>query len=74
MLSRLETISVNTYLAPYPLAAAYAGMNRKEAAMEWLESAYEEHSDQITYIGKDPRFDSLRNEPGFQELLRKIGL
>jgi serine/threonine protein kinase/Tfp pilus assembly protein PilF len=67
-------ISTNTYVAPFHIAGAYVGLNQKQQALEWLEKAYQDHSDQITYIAKDPRFDPIRNDPEFQKLLRKIGL
>jgi serine/threonine protein kinase/tetratricopeptide (TPR) repeat protein len=74
LVERQIRISTNTYVAPFHIAGAYVGLNQKQEALEWLEKAYQERSDQVTYIAKDPRFDSIRNEPEFQELLRKIGL
>jgi serine/threonine-protein kinase len=74
MFDQLLRISINTYVPPFHLAGICVGLNQKDQAMEWLERAYQERSDQITYIGEDPRFDSLRNDPRFQDLLRRIGL
>jgi hypothetical protein len=39
-----------------------------------LGRAYEERDVWLTWLGVEPRFDGLRTEPRFQELLRDIGL
>ena len=74
MLDQLLRISINTYVPPFHLAGICIGLRDNDCALEWLEKAYQQRSDQITYIGKDPRFDPLRNDPRFQDLLRRIGL
>ena len=50
------------------------GRTDKEKAIEKLEIAYEEREGFIPMINVDPRFDALRNEPRFQELVKKVGL
>ena len=42
-------------------------------ALDWLEKAYEDGDHNMPYIGK-PLFDSLRSDPRYQDLLRRIGL
>jgi hypothetical protein len=74
MLDRLARISVNTYVAPYPVAAAYAGMNRKEQALEWLEKAYQEHYPRMFCMRLDPRFDSLHSDERFKAYLHRLHL
>ena len=71
---QLLRISFNTYVPPFYLAGVCVGLGDKDCAIEWLQTAYEERSDQITYIGKDPRFDPLRSDPRFQQILRNVGL
>jgi serine/threonine-protein kinase len=56
------------------VAADYALLGEKELAFEWLEKAFAEHDDAITYLKVDTSFDSLKSEPRFQDLLRRIGL
>jgi eukaryotic-like serine/threonine-protein kinase len=73
-LDQLLRISINTYVPPFHLAGICVGLNQNDRAIDWLEKAYNDRSDQITYIGKDPRFDSLREDPRFQDLVRRIGL
>ena len=39
-----------------------------------LERAYEAHDLQMAFLKVDPNLDSLRGEPRFQELVRRVGL
>jgi eukaryotic-like serine/threonine-protein kinase len=68
-----DLLARKEYVPPVDIAAIYIGLKDKEKALEWLEKAYEVRSDQITYINKEPRFDPLRSDPRFQDLLRRIG-
>ena len=50
----------------------HAGFGEKEEALSWLEKGYEERAAWIVYLNTDPRYDNLRSEPRFQELLRRM--
>jgi eukaryotic-like serine/threonine-protein kinase len=61
-------------VVPYSVALGYAGMNDRERALDWLERAVDEHDPNVTlYLGTDPLLDSLRSDPRFQRLLRRVG-
>ena len=53
---------------------AYIGAGRKDQAMALLQKAYSEHANIMTSLKVDPRYDSLRDNPRFQELLRSLRL
>ena len=46
----------------------------KDQGLEWLQKAYEDRSFQVALLKVEPRFDSLRLDPRFSDLLRRIGL
>lgn len=52
----------------------FAGLGDKEQALTWLEKAYEERADGLTWLNVDPMLDNLRAEPQFQSLVKRIGL
>jgi serine/threonine protein kinase/tetratricopeptide (TPR) repeat protein len=56
----------------YHLANLYLYAGEKERAFEWLEKAYVEHNRNMPYITL--HFDSLRSDPRFQDLVRRVGV
>jgi tetratricopeptide (TPR) repeat protein len=74
ILDELETESRRRRVSPVYLARIYAGLGDKERALALLQQAYEERSDHLLSLSIDPVFDSLRSNPRFVELLRRVGL
>jgi DNA-binding winged helix-turn-helix (wHTH) protein len=74
MLGELENLSQRRYVSPYWLGLVYAGLGDRARALQLLDRAYEERDVWLTWLGVEPRFDVLRTDPRFQELLRNIGL
>jgi len=63
------------YVSPYDVATIYAGLEEKDEAMAWLEKAYEDRSGWLAlWLKVDPKFDGLRADSRFQELLQRVGL
>jgi TolB-like protein/DNA-binding winged helix-turn-helix (wHTH) protein/tetratricopeptide (TPR) repeat protein len=75
VLSEMTTRARRAYMSPMWLARAHAAAGRSDEALTWLERAYEGSplSDELTTIG-DPVWDSLRDRPRFQVVLRKMGI
>jgi len=74
ILDRLLITSKTARIAAHHFALIYVGMGRKKEAFGWLEKAYDEHSPMMAWLEVDQRFDSLRQEPKFQDLVRRVGL
>ena len=74
MLDELTQLSRKQYVPPYSIALIYAGLGEKDQAFAWLEEGYKEHAFQMQLLGMEPRWDSLRSDPRFTDLLRRIGL
>ncbi len=72
ILAKLKT--TKDYVSPAELAILYAGLGDKEGAFASLEKAYAAHDLQMQFLKVDPHYDSLRSDPRFNELLRKVGL
>jgi TolB-like protein/DNA-binding winged helix-turn-helix (wHTH) protein len=62
------------YVSPVGLAILYAALGERERALALLERAYSAHDQQLIWLGIDMGFDSLRSEPRFQDLLRRVGV
>jgi tetratricopeptide (TPR) repeat protein len=61
------------YVSPYQIATGYADLGDKEHAFEWLNTAFKEHDGVLTSLPTDFQFDSLRSDPRYTELVRRIG-
>jgi TolB-like protein/DNA-binding winged helix-turn-helix (wHTH) protein/Tfp pilus assembly protein PilF len=73
-LQELLRIGRRETLDPRLLAWAYLGLGEKDEALDWLEKAYAKHSDEMVSLKVNPGYDTLRGEPRFQVLLRRLGL
>ena len=56
------------------VAAVYAGLGDKEQAFAWLEKDFQARSGDLVRIKWYPAFDSIRNDPRFKDLLKRIGI
>ena len=74
ILDDLTELAKQKYVAPYFFAGIHIGLGENERAIEYLQKCYEEHSHWLIYLHLDPSMDDLRDHPGFQDLLRRVGL
>jgi tetratricopeptide (TPR) repeat protein len=73
VLGELQSLTTQKYVPPFTIAMIYAGLGDKDQAFAWLEKAYAERSVWLTWLKVDPKFDSLRADPRFANLLQRIG-
>ena len=73
-LEELRKTSKWRYVPTMYLACICAGLADKDRAFFWLERAYQERSDGLTYLNVEPTFDPLRSDARFKDLLRRVGL
>ncbi len=59
---------------PAMLAWACAETAENDQALRWLEKAYEQHSNRLAGLKVNPVFDTVRSDPRFQDLMRRVGL
>jgi serine/threonine protein kinase/tetratricopeptide (TPR) repeat protein len=57
----------------YQIALIYAALGDKDQAFAWLDKAIERR-DLVIFLKTDPPWDSLRSDPRFPALLRRINL
>jgi DNA-binding winged helix-turn-helix (wHTH) protein/TolB-like protein/Tfp pilus assembly protein PilF len=73
-LSELTSIGERSYVPPYNVALIYHGLGDTDNALKWLERALEERDAHLVQIAVEPRWDSLRANSRFQELVKRLGL
>lgn len=59
---------------PYRIGIAYALLNDKDQAFAWLEKAYAARQAYLYYLKCEPRLDSLRSDPRYTDLLKRMNL
>lgn len=72
ILRELET--TKQYVSPFDLATLYAGLGENHLAFQSLERAYSAHELQMQNLGIEPGLDTLRSDPRFKDLMRRVGL
>jgi tetratricopeptide (TPR) repeat protein len=71
VLDKLQRAAKKGFVAPAQFAMIYIGLGEKEEALKWLEKAYDART--LHTLKVDPMYDSLRDEPRFQKMLKKMG-
>jgi TolB-like protein/Flp pilus assembly protein TadD len=74
MLNELEKKSTQQYISSIYFSTIYIGLGEKDRAFEWLEKAYNERSVWLIYINRSPIYDSIRSDPRYTDLLKKMDL
>lgn len=73
----LETLLARAeeqYLPSYWIALIHVGLGDLDQAFEWLDRAFEERSSWLVWSKVEPRFDVLRPDPRFADLLERMDL
>jgi serine/threonine-protein kinase len=74
ILDQLKERSQQTYVQPMWLAVIYIALGDKDQAFDWIQKAYDDRSEWLVYLKVDPLFDTVRQDPRFTDLLRRVGL
>jgi len=70
-LNILKAVSRERFVPPYAFALVYAGLGRRETAMEWLERALGARDVHLIFLPADAKWDAFRTDPPFSAVLRQ---
>jgi len=73
MIQKLNELGKQIYVDPYLIAGISVGLGETDRAFESLEKAYEVKSSFLISIKGDPKWDGLRSDPRFTEMMRRVG-
>jgi serine/threonine-protein kinase len=74
ILEEMKGLTDKRYNLGTHIATIYAALGNKDEAMEWLTKACDEHENGVIDLKVDPRLDTLRADPRFVDLLRRVKL
>jgi predicted ATPase/TolB-like protein/Tfp pilus assembly protein PilF len=73
VLRTLEEIAASHYVPAYLIGSVLAPLGELDAAFQWFDRAVEERSNWLISMAAEPRFDDIRSDSRFVDLLRRIG-
>ena len=72
-LGELEEKVRREYVPPLALAMAHMAVGDRDGTFAWLDKMYQERAPWLIFMNEHPRYDTLRGDPRWHELMRKIG-
>lgn len=74
IISRLETLSKETYVSPFHIATIYAGLNQPDLMFDQLERAYQVRARSLAWMQVKKELKPFHDDSRFQKLLDRIGI
>jgi DNA-binding winged helix-turn-helix (wHTH) protein/Tfp pilus assembly protein PilF len=71
-LAELERLGNQSYVTPYGVALVHAGLGSNDIAFRWLNRAFQERSHWLVWLRLDPRWNGLRRDARFVELIKRM--
>lgn len=71
-LDELLKLSTTRFVPPSHIAFAYNGLGETDKTLEWLEKGYEQRDPKMTFLKVNPKWNNLRSEPRFIDLMRRM--
>jgi tetratricopeptide (TPR) repeat protein len=73
VVAKLKQRMQERYVPPYAMVMIYTALGEKRKAFEWLEKGFDERDEFLIRIKIAPELVSLRTDPRFHDLLRRVG-
>lgn len=71
-LEKLKTAATAQYSPDYNIALIHNGLGEREEALNSLEKAFQSRDVRLTLLKIDPKWNDLRGDPRFVELMRRM--
>ena len=73
-LENLKSRVADAYVSPVDFARVHARLGNKQEAIRYLDAAVKEPSPGVVFLKVDHVWDAIRDDSGFQDAVRRIGL
>lgn len=72
VVGEMQALSKRRFVTAYGTALVHAGLGQKDEAFGWLEKAFEERSHWLVWLRLDPRWNTLRGDPRFDQMVARM--
>ena len=73
IIHELQERSKKDFVPSFSIATVYLGLGMKEEAIQHIVKSYQEGSYYMIYLKVDPLLDSIRADPRFIDVMRRVG-
>jgi len=73
ILDKLLKLSEQRYIPPSHIALLYNALGEREKTYEWLERAIAVSDAKVAFLKVEPKWNNLREDPKFQEIMKRAG-
>jgi DNA-binding winged helix-turn-helix (wHTH) protein/TolB-like protein/tetratricopeptide (TPR) repeat protein len=73
-LNGMLKLSATKFVSPYNIALLFNALDERENAIKWLERGYDERDPKMVFLKVEPKWNNLRNEVRFAELIKRMNL
>jgi serine/threonine protein kinase/TolB-like protein/Tfp pilus assembly protein PilF len=74
ILEEMKRLAESRHVSSYHFTILHAALGEKDEAFEWLEKSYKAREEALVWLKVDPRLDTIRTDPRFIDLQRRVGL
>jgi len=73
LLEELLRLSTQRHVSPGNIALIYNSLGERDETFSWLERAFEQRDPKMVFLKVEPKWNNLRDDPRFQDLLQRVG-
>jgi tetratricopeptide (TPR) repeat protein len=73
-IQELNQLSTQEFVPARGVAEIYMGLGDKEQAFVWLDKAFEQRNGWLLHVKENQRYDGLRSDPRYIDLVRRMNL
>ena len=73
VLEELLKRSAEHYVSPGNIALIYNGLDERDKTLQWLERGFEQRDVKMVFLKVEPKWNNLRSDSRFQDLVRRVG-
>jgi len=74
VLARMDSMARTEYVTAYGVALVHAALGQRDSAFAWLDRGVAERTHWLVWLERDPRWETLRADPRFEDLAQRVGL